>query len=141
MCCDSFFEPLEDRQLFAGNASIRGAVFNDLNANTHRDSGESGIAKVTVYLDTNNNKKLDSSEKRTTTDSSGNFKFTSVSAGAYIIRQILPTGMAQTIPTNEFGIHLTLKTGQTISNRLFGDVAPVAAQPLWPGFGGNAQHT
>jgi hypothetical protein len=76
MRCDSFFELLEDRQLFAATASIRGFVFNDINANTHRDSGETGIPTVTVYLDTNNNKKLDASEKRTTTDANGNVKFT-----------------------------------------------------------------
>ena len=72
MRCDSFFERLEDRRLFAATASIRGFVFNDINTNGHRDSGESGIATVTVYLDTNNNKKLDASEKRTATDANGN---------------------------------------------------------------------
>ena len=40
MRCDSFFERLEDRRLFAATASIRGFVFNDLNTNGHRDSGE-----------------------------------------------------------------------------------------------------
>ena len=90
MRCDSFFEPLEDRQLFAGIASIRGFVFNDVNSNLRRDTGESGIASVTVYLDSNNNRKLDTSEKRTTTDASGNFQFTSLGAGSYIVRQIVP---------------------------------------------------
>src|SRR5437762_6844869 len=82
MRCNSFFEQLEDRRLFAATASIRGFVFNDINTNGHRDSGESGIATVTVYLDTNNNKKLDVSEKRTATDANGNFSFTKLSAGS-----------------------------------------------------------
>jgi hypothetical protein len=137
-----FFEPLEDRSLFSGTASISGAVFTDLNSNGHRDSGEKGIANVTVYLDANNNKKLDASEKKTTTDSSGNFSFTKLSAGAYIVRQVLPSGFSQTTPANNFGIHVSLKSGQAVKNQLIGDVASTApAQPFWSTFGGNAQHT
>jgi hypothetical protein len=132
---------LEDRQLFAATASIRGFVFNDINANTHRDSGETGIPTVTVYLDTNNNKKLDASEKRTTTDANGNFKFTSLSAGSYIVRQIVPAGMAQTVPTHGYGVHVTLQNGQTIQNRSFGDVSQAIAEPLWSGFGSDGQHS
>src|SRR5205809_586959 len=109
MRCNSFFDPLEDRRLFAATASIRGVVFNDIDANTNRDSGETGIASVTVYLDTNNNKKLDTSEKRTLTDANGNFSFTKLSAGSYIVRQIVPAGMMQTIPTHGYGVHVTLK--------------------------------
>src|SRR5689334_17145049 len=120
---------------------MRGIVFSDTNASGRRDSGELGIAGVTVYLDANNNKKLDSSEKRTTTDASGNFSFTKLNAGTYIARQIVPKGMTQTLPMKGFGVHVTLKSGQTVSNRLFGDVGQVTAQPLWPGFGGDGQHT
>src|SRR5205085_1481511 len=90
---------LEDRELFAATASIRGAVFNDINVNMHRDSGENGIPTVTVYLDTNNNKKLDTAEKRTLTDPNGNFSFTKLSAGSYIVRQIVP---AETTATGGF---------------------------------------
>jgi len=137
----SFFEPLEPRQLLASTASIAGSVFNDLNANGIRETGDSGIAKVTVYLDKNNNKKLDTGEKSTTTDSNGNYAFSKLSAGSYIVRQIVPAGMMQTLPTKNFGIHLTLTTGQSTKNRLFGDVAPMPEQALWSTFGGNAQHT
>src|SRR5581483_7745254 len=121
----SFFEPLEPRQLLASTASIAGSVFNDLNANGIRETGDSGIAKVNVYLDKNNNKKLDTGEKSTTTDSNGNYAFSKLSAGSYIVRQIVPAGMMQTLPTKNFGIHLTLTTGQSTKNRLFGDVAPM----------------
>jgi hypothetical protein len=141
MLCARLLENLEKRQLLASTASISGAVFNDLNSNGQRDTGEAGIAKVTVYLDKNNNQKLDAGEKSTTTDSSGNYKFSSLAAGSYIVRQMLPGGMSQTIPTKGFGIHLTLTSGQSTKNRLFGDVALAAAQPFWSTFGGNAQHT
>src|SRR5436189_31299 len=137
----SFFEPLEARQLLASNASISGVVFNDLNSNGHRDAGEAGLSRVTVYLDKNNNKKLDAAEKSTTTDTAGNFGFSKLAAGSYIVRQIVPAGMSQTIPTHGYGIHLTLTSGQIIKNRFFGDVALATAEPFWNTFGGDAQHT
>ena len=138
----SFFESLEPRKLFATGASISGLVFNDLNSNGKRDSDETGLAKVTVYLDVNNNKKIDANEKSTTTDGAGNFSFANVAPGAYIVRQIMPIGMSQTTPVQSFGIHLTIKSGQSFKNQFFGDVATSAiAQPFWGDFGGDTQHT
>jgi hypothetical protein len=140
----SIFEALEGRQLLASTAAISGTIFNDVNANTKRDTGETGISKVGVYLDKNNNKKLDSGEKSTATDSSGNFSFTKLAAGTYIVRQFVPAGMKQMLPTNGFGVHVTLKSGQKVTNRLLGDTliaAPVPAQPFWSAFGNDPQHT
>src|SRR5438552_3202184 len=137
-----FFERLENRQFLSGSASISGFVFNDLNADTHRASNEPGIANVRVYLDSNNNRKLDTGEKNTLTDSTGKFVFTKLNAGSYIVRQIVPVGMSQTVPSNGFGIHLTLSAGQSASNRLFGNVAEAPmAQPFWSGFSRDGQHT
>ena len=137
----SFLEPLEERKFLACQHSISGFVFNDLNSNGKRDSGETGLSKVTVYLDVNNNKKIDTNEKSTTTDGAGNFSFSNVAPGAYIIRQIVPAGMSQTSPAQGFGIHLTIKSGQSFKNQFFGDVAMSAQAAIlgrvWP----DAQHT
>ena len=121
------FEFLEPRQLLSsGTGSISGSVFNDADGNGKRGSKETGLAKVTVYLDVNNNKKIDGNELKTTTDSAGNYSFTKVSAGAYIVRQILPSGMEQTTPSSGFGNHVTLKTGQKVINQLFGDKSTIS---------------
>ena len=61
------FESLEYRQLLASTALIEGSVFDDANANLKRNVGEAGIPGVTVYLDKNNNKKLDADEKSIST--------------------------------------------------------------------------
>src|SRR4051812_39664406 len=115
------FETLEDRKLLASTASIAGFVFNDANSNGKRDTGESGIVQITVYLDKNNNKRLDATEKSTTTSSTGSFSFTKLAAGSYIVRQIRPAALTQTTPKNNFGVHVTLSAGQSVMNRLIGD--------------------
>ncbi|HWE01419.1 MAG TPA: hypothetical protein VG326_03340 [Tepidisphaeraceae bacterium] len=79
------------------------------------------IAGVTIYLDTNNNGKLDSGEFSATTDSTGAYLLTDIPAGATIIRQILPSGHKQTTPGSGLGIHITIKTGGTLTNQNFTD--------------------
>ncbi len=101
--------------------SISGTVFNDANSNGKQDSGETGIANITIYNDANNNGKLDSGEASTTTNSSGSYTLSSLSAGAYIIRQILPSGDKQTLPGSGLGDHITLASKQVVTNANFGD--------------------
>jgi hypothetical protein len=73
----------------AGYTSISGTVFNDANGDGAQDDGELGIAGVTVFVDSNNNGILDSGEISTTTDASGDYTLTGLTAGTYVIRQIL----------------------------------------------------
>jgi len=72
--------------------SIQGRVFGDTNADGHLDAGEIGAAGKVVFLDTNNNGTLDAGETSTTTDSTGNFSFTGLSAGTYHVRRVFPSG-------------------------------------------------
>ncbi|MGN6505232.1 MAG: SdrD B-like domain-containing protein, partial [Tepidisphaeraceae bacterium] len=72
--------------------SIQGRVFGDTNADGHLDAGEIGAAGKVVFLDTNNNGHLDAGETSTTTDSTGNFSFTGLSAGTYHVRRVFPSG-------------------------------------------------
>jgi uncharacterized protein (DUF2141 family) len=104
------------------SGSISGNVFRDSNGNRVKDSGESGISGVTVYLDSNNNSHLDSGETTVSTDSSGNYRFTGLSAGTYKIRQVVPTGFSQTTPTSNFGNNATLSgSSSSVSGKNFGD--------------------
>ena len=109
--------------------SITGTVFSDANGNGKEDSGELGIAGVTVYSDANNNGKLDAGEISVITNASGVYTFTGLSAGAYLIRQILPSGDKQTFPTSSFGNHITLTSGQAATNVNFGDEGSVVQPP------------
>jgi len=68
--------------------SIGDLVWEDMNYNGVRDSGEAGIANVTVrLLDVNNNVLA-----TTTTNSSGNYLFNNLNAGNYKIEVVEPSG-------------------------------------------------
>jgi hypothetical protein len=99
--------------------SIRGTVINDVNGNGVKDSIDSGIAGRTVWLDTDLDGVLDSSETRTTTDSSGNYTFSNLAAGAYKVREIRPAGWTQVLPSNNFGLNVTLAAGQNVTGKSF----------------------
>ncbi len=78
--------------------SISGQKFEDLNGNKHKDNGEPGLAGWTIFIDANNNGKLDKYEPRTHTDSHGNYIFKRLKAGNYTIREVLQEGWIKTTP-------------------------------------------
>ena len=85
-----------------GNArpigTIAGVKYNDFNTNRVREANEPGIEGITIYLDNNNNRSLDTGEARTVTDSQGNYAFTELAAGTYPVREVLSSGFTQTTP-------------------------------------------
>jgi hypothetical protein len=107
--------------------SISGEVFTDTNGNAKLDSGETGVAGVVVYLDLNNDGVLDGSDLKTTTDVNGNYSFSSLAAGNYIVRQVGPGGTKQTLPTGGLGNHVTVATGKTVTGANFGDQSTTPA--------------
>lgn len=111
----------------AGGGSISGTVYNDLNGNGAKNTGENGISGITIYNDANNNNKIDSGEKTTTTDSNGVYKLTGLSAGNYKIREVLQAGWSQTTPANNYGWTITLATNQNLSGKDFGTKQNVAS--------------
>ena len=82
------------------DSTIRGVVFADTNKNGVRDAGEKGLAGLTAYLDLNSDGALDSGEPSTTTsedffytpstDEAGNYSFTHLASGTYVVRHIVP---------------------------------------------------
>jgi len=100
---------------------ISGNVFDDFNANGVRDSGDVGLGGWQVYADLNGNGRLDPGEPSTFTDAQGNYRFTNLAPGPYIIRALPKTGWRQTTPANNYGQHLTLGAGQSLSNANFGE--------------------
>lgn len=104
-----------------GTGSISGAVFNDANNNAARDASEQGLAGVTVYLDLNQDGKLDPGDPTATTDINGNYTFANLVDGSYVVREVSPSGYRRTAPVAD-GVSIPVSSGQTAAGPLFGDV-------------------
>ena len=104
-------------------ATISGTVFNDANKDAKKENTEAGLANWKVYIDANNNGKLDAGEKSITTTSTGTWSFGSLAAGTYIIRIVQQTGYTRTTPTAG-SYTITVAAGATASGKLFGEHKP-----------------
>jgi hypothetical protein len=112
-------------------ASIGGMKFEDRNGNGIRDLlipastnsaavYEPALAGWTIYLDTNNNGRLDDGEKSTVTNADGKYKFESLPAGEYRVREVMKDGWRQTAPAT--GVYvIQLANGQQALERHFGN--------------------
>ncbi len=102
----------------AGIGRIRGTVFQDADRDGLRDVGETGLNGIPVYLDLNNNRRLDRVEPRLQTDAAGEYAFNHLAAGSYVVRVQLPDGTTATTTTR---YEVTLATDSTVvANRDFG---------------------
>lgn len=103
-------------------ALISGTVFVDANNNGKLDASESGRANQIVYLDLNNDGVQQATEPAAVTDLTGTFAFT-VNAGSYVVRlQSFPTF---TITTPAGGMYnVTVGEGGADSSGLFGELLP-----------------
>jgi hypothetical protein len=72
--------------LQAGQASVKGYVWNDADQDGVQDAGESGIRNVTVRLFDNNRKLV----KNTKTDDSGRYQFEGITPGDYYVDILAP---------------------------------------------------
>lgn len=116
------------------SGSIAGTLWTDTNANGAVDTGEAVLASRTVFIDANNNSTLDAGEVSKVSDASGNYSFTSLAAGTYSIRQVLPSGWSQTFPTANTGQSVTVTAGQVVTGKNFGSRIPPTASiagTLW----------
>src|SRR5437588_8214154 len=89
-------EALESRVLMssapvvpAGTASISGTVFNDVNVNGTFDAGDKGLSGRKVYIDANNNGRLDKGEIFARSKH-GTYTLSGLAAGTYTVREVLP---------------------------------------------------
>lgn len=95
-----------DFGLVPENATVTGTQFVDANGNDIQDTGEAGLAGVTVYADLNGNGVIDAGEPSTISAANGTYSLTDVPRGSQWIRTVA-TGYESTA---------TLGT----SDRLFG---------------------
>lgn len=86
------------------NLTLGNLVWNDKNGNGIRETGEPGLPNVSVYLykDDNNDNVADGAAiKTTTTDANGNYTFTGLNNGNYIVGAVIPTGFVKSnAPSN-----------------------------------------
>ncbi len=102
------------------NLSISGSKWNDLNNNQKRDRGEPGLAGVTVYLDLNDNGRLDAGDRSTTTNANGEYLFDNLTAGEYLVREVVLDDFLQSFPVGEVTETGVILDGTGIQ---FGDIS------------------
>jgi len=80
------------------NCDISGYKFHDVNNNGVWDTGEGPLSGWGIYIDENENGQWDSGEPKTTTNTSGYYKFTNLEPGYYNIMEVPQAGWFQTYP-------------------------------------------
>ncbi|MAI33996.1 MAG: dockerin type I domain-containing protein [Rubripirellula sp.] len=76
-------EHLSDRRVLA---AITGAIFEDLNHSFQLDAGDADAPHRLVYIDTNQNTRIDAGEPYALADAEGNYRFDNVADGMHELR-------------------------------------------------------
>ena len=79
---------------------VYGTKYNDENANGVQDPGETGIAGVYIYVDLDNDSRIDVGEPAAITDEDGNYNIIYNEAGPVTIREVLDPGYVHTVPVD-----------------------------------------
>ncbi len=94
---------LDDRRVLA---AIVGSVFNDVNDSFRRDEAESGLSGRLVYVDQNNNARMDQGERYALSDAAGDFAIENMPNGEYAVRLFNATNsQIQTTPMSAKFLH------------------------------------
>jgi hypothetical protein len=102
------------------NILISGAVFNDANGDKIKEASEAGLAGWRVYIDANHDGAFESTERSVLTNAAGNWSFSNLAAGSYVIRVSQQSGYTRTTPTaGSYAVSLT--AGQSRTAVLFGE--------------------
>ena len=102
------------------NKGISGTKFNDLNSNGAQDPGELGIADVYIYLDLDNDERIDIGEPATKTLFDGSYYIDYNVPGPVIVREVISPGFEQTTPSNNAN-EITMVSGMPALNINFGN--------------------
>lgn len=87
---------------------IRGTLWNDSNQNGRFDSSERVTGARQIFLDQNRNGKLDPGEISTWSDATGNYVFTGLAPGTYYVTRLFPNGFK--LSNNSLG-YVTVSVG------------------------------
>ncbi|MEE4247334.1 MAG: SdrD B-like domain-containing protein, partial [Kangiellaceae bacterium] len=89
------------------DGSIAGQVWDDVDGSNTFNTGDSGLAGITVFLDENSNGIADMGEDSTVTDGNGDYSFLSLEAGTYAVTldvASLPATFNVTFPSNPISV-------------------------------------
>src|SRR5207249_4640938 len=76
--------------------SLSGQVYNDVNGNAARDTGEPGLQGLKAFPTRHYTGLIDTGEPSTTTDASGSYSFANLGPGTYHVREVLQTDWIST---------------------------------------------
>ena len=102
------------------SASITGEVFNDGNGDGKLDGGEFGMGSWIVYIDLKNAGSFVTGDPTSTTNVFGDWSFTGLAAGTYVIRVEPVTGTVATTPAV---LTIKLTAGEASTGNRFGEKA------------------
>ncbi len=104
--------------------SLQGDKFEDLNANGINDTGEPLLSGWTVNLYNSTGSMVGT----TVTNATGDYKFTDLVPGTYIVCEVLPAGWTQSFPSSgpscpggTVGYSVNILGGTTVTHRDFGN--------------------
>ncbi|MEG4069543.1 SdrD B-like domain-containing protein, partial [Microcoleus sp. Pol11C2] len=104
--------------LITFTGSIQGTKFtNDLNRNGIFEAGvDLPQPDVTIFLDQNNNGRLDNGELQTPTNSLGGYSFSNLSPATYTVQEIVPAGFTRVTPVQPVTVVANQTTNFDILN-------------------------
>jgi hypothetical protein len=116
---------------------------NNTSTNNSNNAGlEPGLGGITIYLDLNQNGKLDAGEPETVTDNDGKYRFTGLPAGRYTVREVVENNTTQTYPTSKSHT-VQLGLGEKVKDRNFGNtvqqIGGSVTGTLWQDFNSNGK--
>jgi len=108
----------------ASTGSLSGGVFHDADGDGS-PLGEAGQGGWTVYLDADNSGSLTDGDTYTTTTDAGDYAFTGLTAGEYVVRVVPDDAYVQTEPAGDnTGWRVQVVGGENTDVNLFGQ-API----------------
>jgi len=99
-------------------ATLRGVAFQDHDADGVRDGNDAGLRNRTVFLDSDNDGRLDAGEQSATTNAAGQYAFNDLSPGMYRVRMALPAGAAATRTVDASVVEGDTLVGQDLGVRV-----------------------
>lgn len=87
--------------------SINGQFFDDANGNGVRDGNELGAAGRIAFVDLDEDGSLDAAEPRVESGPGGIYTIDGLLPGDYTVRQVVPSGLTETLPLGTYVIPLS----------------------------------
>src|SRR5688500_12993485 len=104
--------------------SIAGSLFNDLDSDGVRDTGEGALSGWRVYIDADKDGIFDTGEKNVLTDTAGNYKFSGLASGTHRVREVLNSGWRRTTPAAGY-FDVAVTSGTVVTSKNFGNTQKI----------------